>query len=184
LHSNLCRYVELLKKTGAAPSVLLKPDGASAAEGEGGAAVAAPKSFSVKVFLLICDQQFHAVLICMQDTKKKKRAPKAGSVEDWESEAQSVSLGEFTAVSAQHFSQYFMRFCLEHARQTAACGLIPREFYRCCYISILFFEYEQHFAFRNLYACRENHTDVKSCHGPDAFSLRGRAEGDRNSWRR
>ncbi len=123
------RYVELLKKTGAAPSVLLKVDGAAAAEGDDCAVVAsaAPKSFSVKVFpsimsphvsccyaatffLLLCCHMFpvimlplvSCVLIRSQDTKKKKRVPKAGSLEDWETEAQSVSLGEFDASSA-HF---------------------------------------------------------------------------------
>jgi hypothetical protein len=33
-----------------------------------------------------------------QDTKKKKRAPKAGSMDDWESSAQSVSLGQLSCV--------------------------------------------------------------------------------------
>lgn len=35
-------------------------------------------------------------LMHAQDVKKKKREqPKAGSMEDWETEAQSVSLGEY-----------------------------------------------------------------------------------------
>lgn len=38
-------------------------------------------------------ETLHCPLIRLQDTKKKKREPKAGSVEDWETGAQSVSLG-------------------------------------------------------------------------------------------
>lgn len=116
--------MELLKKTGAAPSVLLKHDGSAPADGEGGAAAAvAPKQFSAKVHFLRSMYSF--LLMSIQDTKKKKRAPKAGSLEDWESEGQSASLGEFFCIFTHRHNRKCCLFCTafraSHARQTAAC---------------------------------------------------------------
>jgi hypothetical protein len=112
-------------QAGTAPSVLLKHDGSAAADGEGGGAAAvAPKSFSAKVFLL-CVNEILFFLMKIQDTKKKKRAPKAGSLEDWESEGQSPSLGKFFLFLCIYTTANIPLFCTSfrtnHARQTAAC---------------------------------------------------------------
>jgi hypothetical protein len=47
----------------------------------------------------------------VQDTKKKKRAPKASSLEDWESEGQSASLGEFFSFLCIYTTANVALFC-------------------------------------------------------------------------
>jgi hypothetical protein len=68
-----------------------------------------------------------------QDTKKKKREPKAGSAEDWETEAQSVSLGQSHA--AWHVLFVHNGFCLLHMHiRRLPVDIDSQGVLGCCYI--------------------------------------------------